>query len=203
MIFLSVGCGGEEDEWSGDETASNGETDIKVSLRADSKIFYFPKHPDSHFAYLDWCKDYGSNCGKEAAEEFCFLNGRHGLDHFGMVETPSYGKYNNIGSTKTIGSNQYCTGGGCDGFWFVRCAFEHDDFEPKYGNYRVDFCKTWAQDCGQKAADAYCFQKNSYTYAHQWAKENNVGPTKTSNGVVCNHSGCDSFKYILCTGATP
>jgi len=208
LMFLMVSCGGEEDEWSdGEEVTAGEDGQTKVSLRGGPvfdkygyPVFYFPRHPDNDFYALDWCETYDSNCGEAVAEEFCWQKGYRGHLYVGPY---GYGKYSNIGKpTRTIKNNHLCNHSGCDSFWFIRCLKdENEDFKPKYGNYRVDFCKTLGSDCGQKAADAYCEQFKTYdndSFADRWEKANNVGPTKTFDGKTCNQSGCDSFKYIYC-----
>jgi len=203
-MLLLAGCGDEVEYWDGE---TNEAAETKVLLRGPTTIS-FPKHPGSDEYFLDWCRESGANCGKKAAEEFCWQRGFYGLDV--DATTPRYARYDNIAQnddkTKTIGSNEVCTGNNCDGFWYIRCGSENADFEPKYGVHRVDYCKIWGDKCGQEAADEYC--KRNYTdnwgeisTAMRWVKDNNIGEeTKTYDGKVCRDSGCDSFKYIQCTG---
>ncbi len=69
---------------------------------------------------------------------------------------------------------------------------------PKVNGVALDWCKTWATDCGKPAADYFC-QSNGYAKAVLFKKENNIGYTKIlKTGRLCNKDFCDSFKVITC-----
>ena len=71
--------------------------------------------------------------------------------------------------------------------------------KPYYKGYRLDWCNTWANDCGTKAADAYC-RYRGYRKAYDIRKDDNIGSTKLiGTGQRCTHPNCDGFKYITCT----
>ncbi len=65
---------------------------------------------------LDWCRRFGSQCGRPAANAFCRSRGyRYAV---------SYAKANNIGRwtpTRVIGSGAVCAADYCDGFRYITC----------------------------------------------------------------------------------
>lgn len=82
-----------------------------------------------------------------------------------------------------------------------RCRITKRFHDPRYGGYRVDWCKNWARNCGKPAADAFC-RKKGYDSASDYPKDENVGvPTKISghHSQVCDGPSCDGFKYIDCS----
>jgi len=72
---------------------------------------------------------------------------------------------------------------------------------PMYKGYRLDWCLSWAQDCGKGAADAWC-QFKGYQVARQFQIAEDIGgsaPTKIiSTGQMCTKDSCDGFKWIEC-----
>ena len=72
---------------------------------------------------------------------------------------------------------------------------------PKYDGNRLDWCYTYQQDCGKKAADAYCVYRE-YDAATTFTKAPAVGLTRTiGDHSLCADSQCDSFLQITCTKA--
>lgn len=62
---------------------------------------------------------------------------------------------------------------------------------------RLDFCYTWGSNCGQKAADTYCFAQG-YDRATRFETER-IRPTRLgSNGKICDADFCVGFKSITC-----
>lgn len=76
--------------------------------------------------------------------------------------------------------------------------------KPMYGEYRVDNCITFGNDCGTIAAIKYCndverFQATSVNFDIDL----NIGKdgTKTinlGNNNICSQDFCAGFKYITC-----
>ena len=74
--------------------------------------------------------------------------------------------------------------------------------EPQYKKLALDWCKSWASDCGKPAADAYCVSQG-YETASKYSKASDVGyPTRViSDNRICDEPGCDSFSVIICEKA--
>lgn len=167
---------------------------------------------------VDWCKVWGGQCGKPAADYFCQTKGF--LQSNDSQEDP------NIGSlTPTIvqTSNQVCNGPECDGFVYITCekfdapppppplpppggggsgADEREYFKPKIKGYRLNYCETKGSGCGQDAADAFCDAKG-YDEATDFDQSSPIPPgAKPSrfigNGKFCKGPGCYAFNSITC-----
>lgn len=148
---------------------------------------------------LDWCKEWGNNCGYPAALAYCEAKG------YRMAS--SYPKDNNIGeTTKVFNSGQLCSSSHCDSFRYIDCS-QPKFVEPKYEGYRLDWCKNFAAQCGEPAADEFC-QAHGFSQATTWAIDHNIGTTKligdadelyTGSGSLCTASWCDGFAYIYCS----
>lgn len=84
-----------------------------------SKTFYGPSY-DNYM--LDYCRVWGEECGKPAADEFCKLKG--------FKSSVSFKKLDGIGSegvqTKVISDCRVCVAGqnheDCDAFAFITCT---------------------------------------------------------------------------------
>ncbi len=74
---------------------------------------------------------------------------------------------------------------------------------PTINGYRLDWCRKWAQDCGQGAANAFC-KRMGFTKAIAFEEDYDIGtksPTYViDDGKICNQGFCDGFKYITCAG---
>lgn len=69
---------------------------------------------------------------------------------------------------------------------------------PAIEGYRLDWCFSWARDCGQRAANAFC-HLNGHLNEAGFTIDPNIGLTKIiTTGQVCNEQGCDGFKFIRC-----
>lgn len=62
---------------------------------------------------LDWCLDYGTGCGKPAANFYCKAKGHDKAVNFKIDE--------NIFMTRLLKTGQKCTDPSCDGFKFIDC----------------------------------------------------------------------------------
>jgi hypothetical protein len=75
---------------------------------------------------------------------------------------------------------------------------------PKIGKNRLDYCFSWQEGCGQKAADAFCVSKD-YKKASDFTIAQGIGantPTRTiGDNSVCDSAGCDGFMSITCEKA--
>ena len=80
------------------------------------QIFYYPKIKGYR---LDWCRLWGKDCGKGAADAFCHLKGytkakAWKIDPDIGLRSPTY----------VIGSGQICNQSFCDGFKYIICTSE-------------------------------------------------------------------------------
>jgi len=165
---------------------------------------------------IDWCLQWGSLCGKPAADKFCQSKG--------YVQSNDFVEAVDIGAaTPTIvqGTGQVCNAPTCDGFTYVTCekpdsppppppppggggsgASEKTYNKPKIGGYRVNYCETKGIGCGQDAADAFCDAKG-FDDAADYVQSAPVPPgAKPSrfigNGKICKGPGCYAFNSITC-----
>lgn len=69
--------------------------------------------------------------------------------------------------------------------------------------YRLDWCRDWAANCGQPAADAFC-QSIGFSGAGSFERANDIGaatPTMViATGQICAEPFCDGFSQIQCLG---
>ena len=76
------------------------------------EVFLKPEHPQG--LRLDWCKTWGSNCGKPAADQFCSIKGYK--TSIGHAIDPR------IGLTRILQDNRMvCWGQPCDSFKYIIC----------------------------------------------------------------------------------
>ncbi|MBO9558069.1 MAG: hypothetical protein J7515_05720 [Caulobacter sp.] len=78
-------------------------------------IYVAPRIPaaDGQTERLDFCQQWGSACGKPAADAFCKTKGHDGALSFDIDP--------DIGRTMIIGSGAICTDPTCDGFKRIQC----------------------------------------------------------------------------------
>jgi hypothetical protein len=156
---------------------------------------------------LDWCLNWATDCGKPAADKYCQSGGYDKSTDFEIWE--DLGK-----PTRLIGSNQVCDDASCDSFQSITCVkasappapADDDDAEsesvtykkPKVGGRRLDWCLTWATDCGQAAADYFC-KKRGHEEATAFQIAADIGKTRImKTGQKCTDPSCDGFKFITC-----
>lgn len=80
-------------------------------------------------------------------------------------------------------------------------------YRPRLEGYRVDWCESWARNCGKPAADRFCRnERGRGSRAISYRKENDIGrytPTRTQRSPrVCSSSACDGFYNIVCSEPT-
>jgi hypothetical protein len=146
---------------------------------------------------LDWCLDWGKNCGKPAADLFCRYRGYRSATHFAVAE--------DIGGTKLLKTGELCRNPSCDGFSYIVCerpsrrfdrpVVEHGKMDP---GLPLDWCLDWGKNCGKPAADLFC-RHRGYRTAVGFGKAAGAGPTKLlKTGELCRNPSCDGFSYIVC-----
>jgi hypothetical protein len=62
---------------------------------------------------LDWCRDWGQNCGQPAADYYCQSEGH--------TKAAAYEKADNLWKTRLLKSGQKCDGENCAGFAYIDC----------------------------------------------------------------------------------
>jgi len=70
---------------------------------------------------------------------------------------------------------------------------------PSIDGLPLDWCHTWASNCGQGAATAFC-QSKGYRSAIDF-KGPNLAPNRTKiigSGQICEGNFCGTFDYIIC-----
>ena len=152
---------------------------------------------------LAWCKDWGSGCGKGAANAYCAFLGFGDATDFKVEE--------DIGRkapTRMIGSNQTCNKPFCDGFKFVSCSRKSSPgkdkqtfAKPKWKDYRLDWCVKPGVGCGKDAADMFC-KASGFTKATDFSPAMKIGvqaPTRMiGTNAICNTIVCNGFQSITC-----
>ena len=74
---------------------------------------------------------------------------------------------------------------------------------PKWGDYRLDYCSTWAADCGLAPATAWC-KAQGFAEAVRFEGPERIGVQGTSTtrligtNQLCAESFCDAFHSITC-----
>ena len=152
---------------------------------------------------LAWCKDWGSGCGKGAANAYCAFLGFGDATDFKVEE--------DIGRkapTRMIGSNQTCNKPFCDGFKFVSCSRKSSPgkdkqtfAKPKWKDYRLDWCVKPGVGCGKDAADMFS-KAGGFIKATDFSPAMKIGvqaPTRMiGTNAICNTIVCNGFQAITC-----
>jgi hypothetical protein len=70
---------------------------------------------------------------------------------------------------------------------------------PTINRIRIDYCYTFSQGCGKKAADAFCMGMGA-SRASQFQLEEKVGYTVNigDRGSICQQPNCGGFLFIMC-----
>jgi hypothetical protein len=69
---------------------------------------------------------------------------------------------------------------------------------PRYNDYRVDWCFDDQKNCGLKAANSFC-ARLGFIQAKRFVKESHVHATKTiGSQKLCFGNHCNAFKIIIC-----
>jgi hypothetical protein len=149
---------------------------------------------------LDWCLNWSTGCGKDAADAFCRTRGYQNATKFEQAA--------NIGSqqkTRLIATDAVCDQNSCDGFESITCSQPSTTTvtisAPMWKGNRLDWCLNWSTGCGKGAADAFCMAKGLQN-AVRFAQAANIGSGEQtrliSTGAVCDQGFCDGFGYVQC-----
>lgn len=152
------------------------------------------QHPRQNGNRLDWCYTFQHDCGKPAANAWCQARG--------YEKSTGFSKAENVGTTRTVGDGSVCADSNCDSFQKITCfkadsAGKQTYFNPKFKNYRLDWCYGWAKQCGEPAAEAFC-QMKGFGKAAGFKKAPGLPATRViGTGQVCD-GNCDGFSEITC-----
>jgi len=161
---------------------------------ADSKMY---RAPLLNGYKLDWCYTWAKDCGQRAANAYCQRRGYRRASNFKIDH--------NVGEpTRLIGDQaKLCSSDECDSFRYIRCSRpdQRTVRKPKLNGYRLDWCFTWAKNCGRRVANAYC-REIGFNRSTNFKIARNVGvPTRLigDRAKLCSSDECDSFRHITCT----
>lgn len=169
---------------------------------AEDKTFNKP-HTGEDGDRIDICLNYGRDCGQVVADMFCkkwrFSYARD------FRADPSVGKTRLITKVFDIDRDVVCNGSHCTGFKYITCSgdlpYTQVFSPPAWKGYRLDYCLTWAKNCGQPAADAFC-RTQGFSKSVYWRRDPYVGqqPTRViTTDQICKGSFCTTFQTITCT----
>lgn len=150
---------------------------------------------------LDWCLNWGADCGKPAADYYC--KDRMWTGAVDFAADP------NIGATEPtmlIGSKQVCDQSFCTGFKYITCYGKIPSSRifdnPTWNGYRLDECYTWDTGCGKRAADTFCSAKGyKKSFYYKIDSTPSLADTLTiGTNQICdvNDWDCYGFQKIIC-----
>ena len=161
----------------------------------ESRTYEKPRYMDDR---LDWCLNWGFNCGKAAATAFCH---RRRFENVTAFEPELIGP---SAPTRLMGSDQVCNGDNCTGFAYITCSgpisMDRVFANPEWDGYRLDVCLMPGGYCGgTQAADRFCSQRGfSDSLDSTPDRDARNSPTRFSGtGEICR-TGCKGFQQIIC-----
>ena len=176
-------------------------TTLASAGHAENQSFANPKVGAQR---LDLCLNWGTGCGKPAADAWCVSKG--------FTNSAGHAVANNIGAstpTRLITTGAVCDQNYCDGFAQITCTkpdpappAQQVYRQPKFNGMRLDLCLDWGVGCGAPAAEKYCESKG-WSKARRYVVAHNIGastPTRLiGTGAVCDQNFCDGFEFIRCS----
>ena len=173
----------------------------KNRLASDDEHTFKKPRWGSNDLRLDWCLNWGTDCGKPAADNFCMR--RRYTAALDFAVEPNIGA---LEPTIVSGSNQVCNKNTCDGFKYITCYGEIPSnrifANPVWNRHRLDECFTWDTGCGKPAADAFCtekgFSRSFYYYLD--VEPSSVNTLTIGTNQICNVNDyyCRGFQMIIC-----
>jgi hypothetical protein len=167
--------------------------------------------PMMNGAPVDACASWGTDCGKPAADQFCRTQGWQAATDFTSVLDSR---------TWVIGSNRYCQAGPgtCGGLRNVTCVRNYGaapaqqqgggaDFapgravfdRPQVNGIALDWCVSWARDCGDAAAQSFC-RSQGYARSIGYLTYTPGRTIVPASRQICEGSICGGMLRIDCHG---
>ena len=78
--------------------------------------------------------------------------------------------------------------------WAQQVRFDN----PRIEGAIVDWCSTWAQNCGAGGANLYC-QRRGYSQAVNWGTFNPGRTWVIGSDRLCEGDFCVGFSHVTCT----
>jgi hypothetical protein len=179
--------------------AANYSASVPYDLGKEEQVFTKPKLFDRR---LDWCLNWGAECGRPAADNWCKRKLFTGARDF--EADPNIGRSE---QTLLSGSNQVCNQSFCTGFKFITCygriPWKRTRQNPVWKGYRLDLCLTWGTNCGKPAADAYC-RNQGFSDSFYYVADSDQSLTNTrliGTDQICDKNfwnRCRGFGMIVC-----
>lgn len=162
-------------------------------------------NPLFHGQRLDYCSQWGKNCGMPVAHQYCKMMGYKRANQ----QVIDY----NVGLTKYLlmPKSKPCKGFGCNGFMLIRCVgvqphkpvspiyYRSQVFVyPRYNHSRIDWCFKDGKGCGKRAAYSFC-RRMGYAREEAYKMQAHVSETRAlGNHKLCLGLTCKSFSEITC-----
>jgi hypothetical protein len=166
---------------------------VSTAHAQDERTFNKPRWFDER---LDWCLNWGTECGKPAADNFCKRRRFTGARNFEADP--------NVGRSRISGTNQVCNESFCTGFKFISCygpiSQERIFANPVWKEHRLDSCLSWGTDCGKPAADAFC-RNQGFLGSFYFVLDAERGRSHTrliGTDQICDKDFCVGFQVIVC-----
>ncbi len=164
---------------------------LATPLQAGQERFNNPKV--GKYA-LDYCRVWGKECGKPAADAYCRKRGYSKAIKFGVQKDKP--------PTRVIHGGKVCNEPYCDRISWVACLAKTYDNPKLKGHklppYPLDYCRDWGKNCGKPAADAYC-QSRGHTRSVSFKVKKDTPPTRVIRGrMVCDDAKCDLISSVTC-----
>ena len=185
---------------------------------AETKTFDSPKFSGNR---LDWCVNWGTGCGQDAATAWCKTEGFDVA--VASEQAPDIGAAT---PTKLIATGEVCDQSYCDGFTSISCATvvapppepveaspetappvgaapaventEETFKNPLFNNTRLNWCFDGNSGCGKKAAEAWC-ARQEFSTASNFKYVSGVKPTIEIGTGKTSKTAAKSFSRITCT----
>lgn len=164
-------------------------------VEPESRTYQQPRYQDDR---LDYCLNWGYNCGRPAALAFCH---RRRFEDVKAFEAELVGR---SAQTRLMGNDQVCNADFCTAFAYITCSgpigMDRVFANPEWKGYRLDACLVPGGYCGgRQAADRFCAAKGFWDSLDSTLdrEPRNTPTLSIGTGAVCER-GCKGFQQIIC-----